>query len=129
MAKYDKHGNWITSFGTYGTEPGQLRLPHSMQVDRKGNVYVADRSNRRIQVFDSDGNFLRIMHLNAPWDKTRHPVLGNLNPNRRSSRALTFARGSRRSKEVPGDLRSCPGEPKTAGCIGSLPGSTTHVCR
>ncbi len=82
VAKYDKHGNWITSFGTYGTEPGQLRLPHNMQVDRNGNVYVADRSNRRIQVFDSDGNFLRILHLNAPWDKTRHPVLGNLNPNR-----------------------------------------------
>ena len=82
VAKYDKHGNWITSFGTYGTEPGQLRLPHNMQVDRNGNVYVADRSNRRIQVFDSDGSFLRIMHLNAPWDKTRQPVLGNVNPNR-----------------------------------------------
>ena len=81
VAKFDKHGNWIKSFGTYGTEPGQLRLPHNMQVDRNGNVYVADRSNRRIQVFDSDGNVLRIMYLNAPWDKTRHPVLGNVNPN------------------------------------------------
>ena len=82
IAKYDKHGNWIKSFGTYGTNPGQLRLPHNMQVDRSGNVYVADRSNRRIQVFDSEGNFLRIMHLNAPWDKTRQPVLGDLSPNR-----------------------------------------------
>ena len=81
IAKFNKHGNWITSWGTYGREPGQLRLPHNMQVDRDGNVYVADRSNRRIQVFDSDGALLRIMYLNAPYDKTRHPVLGNLNPN------------------------------------------------
>ena len=81
IAKFDKHGNWIKSWGTFGREPGQLRLPHNMQVDRDGNVYVADRSNRRIQVFDSDGNLLRIMHLNAPYDKMRQPVLGNLNPN------------------------------------------------
>ena len=53
-----------------------------MQVDRGGNVYVADRSNRRIQVFDSDGNVLRIFYLNAPYDKTRQPVLGNVAPNR-----------------------------------------------
>ena len=87
VAKFDKHGNWIKSFGTYGTDPGQLRLPHNMQVDRDGNVYVADRSNARIQVFDSDGNFKRIMHLNAPWDKTRQPVLGNVNPNARDETA------------------------------------------
>ena len=82
IAKFDKHGNWIKSWGTYGSEPGQLRLPHNMQVDRGGNVYVADRSNRRIQVFDSDGNVLRIFYLNAPYDKTRQPVLGNVAPNR-----------------------------------------------
>ena len=81
VAKFDKHGNWIKSWGTYGTGPGQLRLPHNMQVDRDGNVYVADRSNNRIQVFNSDGDLLRIMYLDAPYDKTRQPVLGNLNPN------------------------------------------------
>ena len=80
VAKYDKHGNWITSWGSYGTEPGQFRLPHNMQADREGNVYVADRSNRRIQVFDADGNFQRIILLNAPFDKTQQPILGNLNP-------------------------------------------------
>lgn len=81
VAKFDKHGNWIKTWGTRGTEPGQFRLPHSLGVDREGNVYVADRSNRRIQVFDSDGNFMRIILLNVPYDKTRQPVLGNLNPN------------------------------------------------
>ena len=81
VAKLDKHGNWIKSWGTLGTEPGQFRLPHNMQVDRQGNVYVADRSNRRIQKFDSDGNYLKSIVLNVPYDKTRQPVLGNVNPN------------------------------------------------
>ena len=81
VAKLDKHGNWIKSWGTLGREPGQFRLPHNMQVDRQGNVYVADRSNRRIQKFDSDGNYLKSIVLNVPYDKMRQPVLGNVNPN------------------------------------------------
>ena len=81
VAKFDKHGNWIKSWGTYGTEPGQIRLPHNLGVDRNGHVYVADRTNRRIQKFDSDGNLLQIIYLNVPYDKTRQPVLGNVNPN------------------------------------------------
>jgi DNA-binding beta-propeller fold protein YncE len=52
-------------------------LPHSIAVDRQNNVYVADRSNRRIQVFDTEGKYLRSILLNAPYDKKRHPVLGN----------------------------------------------------
>ena len=36
----------------------------------------------RIHVFDSDGNFMRFLYMNVPYDKTRHPVLGNLPPNR-----------------------------------------------
>jgi len=87
VAKFDKNGNWIRSFGSHGRteperEPGKLSTPHNMQVDRQGNVYVADRGNRRIQVFDNDGNFLRIVLLNVPYDKTRQPVLGDLSPNR-----------------------------------------------
>lgn len=81
IAKYDKHGNWITQWGSYGSEPGQFKLPHSMDADRDGNIYVADRTNRRIQVFDSDGNFLRIIILNAAFDKNLQPVLGNVDPN------------------------------------------------
>jgi sugar lactone lactonase YvrE len=88
VAKFDKHGNWIKSWGTRGVSgphadqnPSQFNTPHNIGVDRQNNVYVADRGNRRIQVFDRDGNFQRFIFLNVPYDKTRHPVLGNLAPN------------------------------------------------
>ena len=81
VGKMDKWGNWITSWGSYGREDGQLRLPHNLQVDREGYVYVADRSNRRIQKYDSDGNLQKTILLNVPFDKTRQPALGNVNPN------------------------------------------------
>jgi len=81
VAKVDKNGVWIKSWGTRGTEPGQFRTPHNIAVDRQGTVYVADRSNSRIQVFDSDGNFKRIYKINVSYDKTRQPVLGNRLPN------------------------------------------------
>src|SRR5262245_42435366 len=55
VAKVDKLGNWIKSFGEPGSGPGQLNTPHSIAADAKGNIYVADRGNRRIQVFDSEG--------------------------------------------------------------------------
>src|ERR1700730_1506776 len=59
VAKVDKDGNWLKSWGERGKEPGQFNTPHSIATDAKGNVYVADRGNRRIQVFDGDGKFLR----------------------------------------------------------------------
>ncbi|MEP7243468.1 MAG: peptidyl-alpha-hydroxyglycine alpha-amidating lyase family protein [Gammaproteobacteria bacterium] len=85
IAKLTKEGDWIRSWGKYGRggrnadeNPSSIDNPHSMQVDREGNVYVADRGNRRIQVFDRDGNFRRFLFLNAPYDKARHPTLGNV---------------------------------------------------
>ncbi|MEE2637040.1 MAG: 6-bladed beta-propeller, partial [Acidobacteriota bacterium] len=81
VAKISKHGDWLMSWGAYGTENDQLRLPHNLQVDREGFVYVADRSNRRIQKFDSNGNYVQTILLDVPFDKTIQPVLGNVNPN------------------------------------------------
>jgi len=82
VAKFDKHGYWIRSWGSRGNQPGQFNTPHNIGVDHQNNIYVADRGNRRIQVFDTDGKYLRSIVLNAPYDKSRHPVLGNLAPNR-----------------------------------------------
>ena len=55
VAKYDKNGRWIKSWGSRGTEPGQFDIPHSIALDAQGNVYVAELGNKRIQVFDNDG--------------------------------------------------------------------------
>jgi hypothetical protein len=84
IAKFDKSGNWVKSWGSFGRggdhaneNPGMISNPHNIAIDRNDNVYVADRGNRRIQVFDTDGNFKYFLFLNAPYDKSRHPVLGN----------------------------------------------------
>jgi hypothetical protein len=81
VAKLDKHGYWLKTWGSRGKDPGQFMLPHSIVIDRQNNVYVADRTNRRIQVFDTEGNYQRTILLEAPYDKTRHPVLGSPNAN------------------------------------------------
>jgi len=68
VVKYDKNGRYITSVGSKGSEQGQLNLPHTMAADAKGNVYVGDRSNQRIQVFDNDLKFKAIYdNVGAPW--------------------------------------------------------------
>jgi len=77
VAKYDKHGDWVKSWGENGTGPGQFRLPHAIAVDRRNNVYVGDRSNRRIQVFDTDGRFLRMFTIDVPPDPGTRAVNGN----------------------------------------------------
>jgi len=85
IAKFDKNGNWIKTWGQYGEggehaneNPGHFRNVHTMQIDRQGNVYAGDRGNRRIHVFDSEGRFQRFLFLNVPYDKSRHPALGNM---------------------------------------------------
>jgi DNA-binding beta-propeller fold protein YncE len=57
IAKFDKNGKFIRSWGQRGLQPGQFNAPHGIAIDAQGNVYVADKGNRRIQVFDADGMF------------------------------------------------------------------------
>jgi catechol 2,3-dioxygenase-like lactoylglutathione lyase family enzyme len=58
VMKFDRTGSFLKSWGTYGSGPGEFRLPHSIVTDEEGRVYVADRENMRVQIFDSDGKFL-----------------------------------------------------------------------
>jgi DNA-binding beta-propeller fold protein YncE len=67
VAKFDKVGKFLKSWGATGTEQGQFNTPHSIAVDAGGNVYVADMGNQRIQVFDNDGTFKsEIKNVGAP---------------------------------------------------------------
>ena len=56
IAKFDKDGKFVKSWGKRGTGPGEFANVRSIAVDAKGNVYAADGGNRRIQVFDNNGN-------------------------------------------------------------------------
>src|SRR5713101_5652003 len=77
IAKIDKDGNWLKSWGEPGVQPGQFSTPHSIAVDAHDNIYVADRGNRRIQVFDTDGKFLRQFTIDVPVDPNARPAIGN----------------------------------------------------
>jgi len=69
VAKYDKDGNWVKSWGERGNAPGQFNTVHSIAADAKGQIYVADRFNRRIQVFDPDGNLKNMFQIDVPFDE------------------------------------------------------------
>lgn len=78
VAKVDKNGRWVMSFGEPGSGPGQFNTPHSIAADAAGNIYVADRGNGRIQVFDGNGKFLRQIRIDVPFDyATAAPAIGN----------------------------------------------------
>jgi len=77
VAKIDRNGNWLKSWGEPGDQPGQFNTPHSIAADAQGNVYVADRGNRRIQVFDGDGRFLRQITIDVPIKPDSRPAIGN----------------------------------------------------
>jgi 6-bladed beta-propeller len=76
VAKYDKNGDWVKSWGSKGTAPGQFQIPHAIVIDRNDNLYVGDRSNRRVQVFDAEGNFKRMFTIDVPSDPKTRAVYG-----------------------------------------------------
>jgi hypothetical protein len=67
----------VKSWGAHGTGPGQFNTPHAIVVDRNNQIYVGDRGNRRIQVFDADGKFLRLFTIDVPPAPGTKAVNGN----------------------------------------------------
>jgi sugar lactone lactonase YvrE len=81
ISKYSPDGKFIKSFGSYGYGPGQFRGPHSLAFDSRGRLFVADRGNRRIQIFDQDGKhldtwyqFSRISGIHIAADDTLYAI-------------------------------------------------------
>lgn len=60
IVHFDKNGKYVNEWGTLGSRPGEFSVPHSIDVDSKGRLYVADRNNVRIQVFDQTGKLLDV---------------------------------------------------------------------
>jgi streptogramin lyase len=58
VMEFTKDGKFLKTWGSKGSAQGELTVPHSIAVDSKGHVWVGDRGNKRIQVFDADGKFL-----------------------------------------------------------------------
>jgi sugar lactone lactonase YvrE len=58
IVKFSSDGKFIKQWGTAGNGPGQFVGPHSLAMDSRGRLFVADRSNNRIQIFDQDGTFI-----------------------------------------------------------------------
>src|SRR6202051_4371417 len=58
IVKFSADGTFIKAWGKEGTAPGEFNNPHSLAMDSKGRLFVADRGNNRVQIFDQDGKFL-----------------------------------------------------------------------
>jgi len=58
ISKFSPDGKFIKSWGKIGLRHGEFRTPHALAFDAKGRLWVADRGNDRIEIFDQDGNYL-----------------------------------------------------------------------
>jgi outer membrane protein assembly factor BamB len=85
--KYSPDGKLVLSWGEPGSDPGQFNLPHNVSCDADGWVYVADRENHRIQVFNGDGKFETQWHnlhrpsgMHMPGGKCPICYVGEIGP-------------------------------------------------
>ena len=58
IVKFSKDGKFIKSWGKKGSSPGEFDIPHALAMDSRGRLFVGDRQNNRIQIFDQDGNYI-----------------------------------------------------------------------
>jgi hypothetical protein len=114
VAKFTKDGDWVASLGEPGGgKLGLLNTPHSIANDAKGNIYVADRGNRRIQVIDPKTNqFVREIKIDAAVPADAQPWMGA-----KPDVARLLA-----ADAPPGAATMAPGAP-WAVCVTQAPGT------
>lgn len=59
VVRFSADGKYLGQFGARGNGPGQFQLPHNLVIDAKGLIYISDRENQRVEIFDSRGTYLR----------------------------------------------------------------------
>jgi DNA-binding beta-propeller fold protein YncE len=89
IMKFTKDGKFIKEWGKMGTAPGEFRTPHALAFDSRGRLFVADRGNHRIQIFDQDGKLLetfvqfgRVSGLYIDKDDTLYAIDSESSPTR-----------------------------------------------
>jgi sugar lactone lactonase YvrE len=58
ILKFNKDGKFLMKWGKHGSAPGEFEVPHTLAFDSRGRLFVGDRANNRIQIFDQDGKYL-----------------------------------------------------------------------
>ncbi len=58
IMKFNANGEFLMAWGSTGTAPGEFQDPHALALDSQGRLYVGDRENRRVQIFDQNGNYI-----------------------------------------------------------------------
>jgi len=81
VGKVNARGEWVDSWGSLGSGPGEFDTPHGIAVSPADEIYVADRGNRRVQVFNADGTYIREFIVDVPVDTSRGKITyGQENP-------------------------------------------------
>jgi sugar lactone lactonase YvrE len=107
IVKYTRDGKLIRSWGRFGTGPGEFKTPHALAFDSQGRLFVADRGNNRLQIFDQEGKFIaewkqfsRISGLHIAADDTLYAIDSESSPERNPGWRKGLRIGSAKTGEV-----------------------------
>jgi hypothetical protein len=128
ISKFAPDGTFIMSFGQWGFDDGEFRSPHALAMDSEGRLFVADRGNRRIQIFDQEGNhldtwyqFSRISGLFIDDDDTIYAIDSESDENYNPGWSKGLRIGSARTGEVEYFIPAHESDrPSGMGGVGSM---------
>lgn len=123
VVKFSKSGEYLFEWGKKGTARGEFDTPHAIDLDRKGNVYIADRENNRIQKFDPHGKFI------SEWKNTEAKQLYSLTIKKKNSEIYAIDYFFTADEIKGSDILFFNPKLKLSSRLGRSGGYTGHVCR